>query len=107
MSAAAFPFNANFSGTVSAPLFVSNQVLIAPVAAGTTSNVALDGIVSNHLRMIPIEFTNGIAFALDFLGYPVEVSKCDQVISVCAHERKMSSQQAALQSRIIIGDTPC
>ena len=35
------PYSANFSGTVSAPLFVSNQVLIAPVAAGTTSTLTV------------------------------------------------------------------
>ena len=77
------------------------RILYANTDATTTVNVALDGIVSKHLRLIPLEFTNGIAFALDFLGYPVEISRCDEVISVCAHETHMASQQAALQSQQI------
>ena len=42
-----FPGNLNFSGTVSAPLFVSNQQIIAPVAAGTASTLTVSSISSN------------------------------------------------------------
>ncbi len=46
-----FPINANFSGTVSAPLFVSNQVLIAPVAAGTTSTLTVGSFSATFLSV--------------------------------------------------------
>ena len=46
-----FPFNANFSGTVSAPLFVSNQVLIAPVAAGTASTLTVGSFSATYLSV--------------------------------------------------------
>lgn len=41
-----WPGNINFSGTVSAPLFVSNQQIIAPVAAGTASTLTVNSISS-------------------------------------------------------------
>ena len=44
-----FPYNAAFSGTVSAPLFISNQVLIAPVAAGTASTLTVGSFSATYL----------------------------------------------------------
>ena len=45
-----FPGNAAFQGTVSAPLFVSNQVLIAPVAVGTTSTLSVGSLTATYLN---------------------------------------------------------
>ncbi len=47
--AVGFPGNLNFSGTVSAPLFVSNQQIIAPVAAGTASTLTTGSLSATFL----------------------------------------------------------
>ena len=44
MTSLSFPGNVNFAGTVSSPLFVSNQQIIAPVAAGTASTLTFGSI---------------------------------------------------------------
>ena len=41
-----FPGNINFSGTITAPLFVSTQQIIAPVAAGTASTLTVGSLSS-------------------------------------------------------------
>ena len=43
----AWPGNISFSGTVSAPLFVSNQQIIAPFAAGTASTLTVNSLSSS------------------------------------------------------------
>ena len=51
MAAINIPSSINFSGTVSAPAFVSNQVLIAPVAFGTTSTLSVGNVSATILNV--------------------------------------------------------
>lgn len=54
----AFPGNINFSGTVSAPLFVSNQQIIAPVAAGTASTLTVNSLSSIYCSLTTLSVAN-------------------------------------------------
>ena len=49
MGSVNIPGNANYAGTVSASLFVSNQVLIAPISLGTTSTLSIGSLTSTFL----------------------------------------------------------
>lgn len=46
MTSLSFPGNVSFGGTVSSPLFVSNQQIIAPFAAGTLSTLSVGSFAS-------------------------------------------------------------
>lgn len=46
MASVSFPGNVSFGGTVTSPLFVSNQQIIAPFAAGTASTLSVGSFAS-------------------------------------------------------------
>lgn len=48
MSSFSFPGNVSFGGTVTSPLFVSNQQIIAPFAAGTLSTLSVGSFASTY-----------------------------------------------------------
>lgn len=68
------------------------RVLYANEDATNVVSMSLDGIVTTQLRLVPIE-SKGIGFRLDFLGFPVEIRKCDQMISVCDHEKQVKASK--------------
>lgn len=72
-----------------------SRVLFANDDATTVAYISLDGIITTDLKLTPIEST-GIGFRIDFLGFPVEIRKCDQTISVCEHEKQMKANQQPL-----------
>lgn len=51
MNFVSFPGNVSFGGTISAPQFVSNQQIIAPVAAGTASTLTISSISSQFASL--------------------------------------------------------
>ena len=52
MASVSFPGNVSFGGTVSSPLFVSNQQIIAPFAAGTTSTLSVGSFASTYSNIL-------------------------------------------------------
>ena len=52
MTSLSFPGNVSFAGTVTSPLFVSNQQIIAPFAAGTLSTLSVGSFASTYSNVL-------------------------------------------------------
>lgn len=96
-----FPYNANFQGTVSAPLFLSNQVLMAPVAAGTASTLTF-GSISGTFSSI----TQSYAATLLTLNLTTDTLTTGSIGAVIGGIATLSAGNARITGSLAVDSVP-
>lgn len=56
---------------------------------------SLDGIVTNRIRILPLDWTNKLALKVGYEGHTVQLNKCAQMISVCKHKKVLDEERSA------------
>ena len=56
---------------------------------------SLDGIVTNHLRILPLDWTGKLALKVGFEGHSIQLDKCAQMMSVCKHKKALDEERSA------------